>query len=144
VNRYLRWYSIVIWLGILVNAIFWVPALFAPPILINALGIEGGFWTMWLRNTGMLLILVALFNAAAALAPARYPLLSWLVVVARLIAASFFLQVWLFNPLHSSDRPEVFMWFFIVDASLGIIKGILLYLGLKNLGATQATTHRRF
>jgi hypothetical protein len=138
-NTYLRWYSRVVWFGILVNAIFWVPAWFAPPFLINSLGLDGNFFTIWLRNVGMLLVLVGIFNAAAALAPARYPLLSWSVIAARLIAASFFLEVWLFNSHRSSDRPEVFMWFFLVDASLGIIKGVLLYRGLAQLDATTAT-----
>ncbi len=130
-NTWLRAYSILVWLGILVNAIFWVPALFAPQVTIRVLALDPNFSTVWLRNTGMLLILVAIFNAGAARAPHQYPMFAWLVVVARLIAASFFLEIWLFDGLHSSDRPDVFMWFFLVDASFGTVKGVLLYLGLS-------------
>ena len=129
-NRYLTWFSLVVWVGILVNASFWVPALVAPNVVINTFNLDGDFWTIWLRNVGMLLLLVGLFNALAAVAPTRYPLLSWFVVLSRLIAASFFLEVWLFNSLHSSDRPEVFMFLFITDFTFGIVKGVLLNQGL--------------
>lgn len=132
-NAYTKGFSIAVWVGIVANALFWVPALVHPDTIINVLDIDEDFYTIWLRNVGMLLILVGLFNAAAALAPARYPLVSWLVVVARLIAASFFLEVYLFNSLHSSDNSDVFLWFFIVDGTFGIVKGILLYLGLRQL-----------
>ena len=132
-NGYTKAFSIVIWVGILANATFWVPALFHPETLSDILDIEPDIYTVWLRNVGMLLILVGIWNAAAALAPARYPLVSWFVVLARLIAASFFFEIWLFNSLNSSDRPEVFMWFFIGDGTFAIIKGILLYFGLRQI-----------
>lgn len=132
-NAYTKGFSIVVWIGIAANALFWVPALVHPDTMIKILDIDEDFYTIWLRNVGMLLILVAIFNAAAALAPGRYPLVSWLVVAARLIAASFFLEVYLFNSLHSSDHPEVFLWFFIADGTFGTVKGALLYLGLRQL-----------
>ena len=125
-NTYEKWFSGVVWIGILVNLTFWLPALVAPNVVINTFDIDEEFWTVWLRNVGMLLLLVALFNAAAALAPSRYPLVSWFVVLSRLIASAFFREVWLFNSLHSSDRPEVFMWLFITDFSFGVVKGVLL------------------
>ena len=133
-NKYLKWFSVVIWIGILVNATFWVPALFHPTTISDILDIEPDVHTVWLRNVGMLLILVGIWNAAAALAPSRYPLVSWFVVLARLIAASFFFEIWFFNTLNSSDRPEVFMWFFITDGTFGIAKGTLLYFGLRQSG----------
>jgi uncharacterized membrane protein len=139
-NPYLLWFSIVIWIGIAANALFWVPALVHPETISKVLDQDPNFQTIWLRNVGMLLILVAIFNAAAALAPARYPLVSWLVVAARFIAASFFLEVFLFNSLDSSDRPEVFLWFFIVDGSFGTVKGVLLYAGLRRVRSRAGST----
>jgi hypothetical protein len=79
------------------------------------------------------LLLVAIFNAAGAWRPHQFPLYAWMVVVARLIAGMFFLEVWLFNSFNSSDRPEIFMWFFLVDTTFGIVKGVFLYLGLRQL-----------
>ncbi len=142
-NKYEKWYSGVVWFGILVNLTFWLPALVAPNVVINTFNIEGDFWTIWLRNVGMLLLLVALFNAAAALAPSRYPLVSWFVVLSRLIASAFFLEVWLFNSLHSSDRPEVFMWLFITDFSFGAVKGVLLNLGLPQENRVNLTNLKK-
>ena len=83
-NRYRTGFSIVVWFGIFANALFWVPALVAPNIVINTFNIEGDFWTIWLRNVGMLLLLVGLFNAASALAPTRYPMVSGFIVLSRL------------------------------------------------------------
>ena len=125
-NTYEKWFGRVVWFGILVNLIFWLPALVAPSVVINIFNIEGGFWTVWLRNVGILLVVVALFNAAAAVAPLRYPLVSWFVVLARLLVSAFFLEIWLFDSLGSSDRPGVFMWLFITDFSFGVVKGVLL------------------
>lgn len=130
-NVYLKAFSALVWIGIVVNAVFWVPALFMPQVINNVFGFDPNFYPVWLRNVGMLLLLVAIFNGAAALDPLRYQLFAWLVVVARLIAASFFLEIWLLDHYTSSDRPNVFMWFFITDASFGIAKGAFLYLGLK-------------
>ena len=138
-NTYEKWFSGVIWIGILVNLTLWLPALVAPQMVITFFNIEGDFWTVWLRNVGMLLLLVALFNAAAALAPSRYPLLSWFVVLARLIAASFFLEIWLFNSLHSTDRPVVFMYMFFTDSSFGVLKGVLLYRALNEHNRVNLT-----
>jgi hypothetical protein len=130
-NLYLKAFSALVWIGIVVNAVFWVPALFAPQVINNVFNFDPNFYPVWLRNVGMLLLLVAIFNGAAALNPYRYQLFAWLVVAARLIAASFFLEIWLLDHYTSSDRPNVFMWFFITDASFGIAKGVFLYLGLK-------------
>jgi hypothetical protein len=134
-NIYLKAFSILVWVGILVNATFWVPALFATQVINNVFDFDPNFYPVWLRNVGMLLLLVAIFNGAAAISPQRYQLFAWLVVVARLIAASFFLEIWLLDHYTSSDRPDVFKWFFITDASFGIVKGITLYLGLRQSNA---------
>lgn len=129
-NGYLRWYGRVIWFGNAANAIFWVPALFFPDFISETLGHEMGFYTVWLRNVGMLLILVGIFNAIAAYVPDRAPVFAWAVALARLIASLFFLEVWLLNSHMSSDRPEVFMYFFLADFSFAVVKGVLLQLGL--------------
>jgi hypothetical protein len=134
-NVYLKAFSVLVWLGILVNATFWVPALFAPQVINNVFDFDPNFFPVWLRNVGMLLLLVAIFNGAAAINPQRYQLFAWLVVAARLIAALFFLEIWLLDHYTSSDRPDVFKWFFITDASFGIVKGITLYLGLRQANA---------
>ena len=130
-NVPLKGFRIMVVAGILVNAAFWGPALVAPQMINETFGFDPDYYTVWLRNVGMLLVLVAITNAAAALDPVRYRLFAWLVVAGRLIAASFFLEIWIFDTLGSSDRPDAFMWLFITDFSLGTIKGVLLYAGLR-------------
>ena len=130
-NTPLNGFRIMVGIGVLVNAGFWGPALFAPQTINNIFGFDPDYYTVWLRDVGMMLLIVSINNAAAAIAPSRYRLFAWLVVVGRFIAASFFLEIWIFDVLESSDKPNAFMWFFIIDASLGTIKGILLYAGLK-------------
>ncbi|WP_419863154.1 hypothetical protein [Candidatus Poriferisodalis sp.] len=124
-------FRIVVWLGVGVNAAFWAPALVAPQVINDIFGFEPDYYTVWLRNVGMVLLLVSITNAAAAVDPRRYQLFAWLVVVGRYIAALFFLEIWALDLLDSSDKPSAFMWFFITDASLGTISGILLYIGLR-------------
>ena len=135
-------FRIVVVLGVLTNAVFIVPALFAPQVINDLFGFDPDYSTVWLRNVGMVLLLVSITNAAAAIDPRRYELFAWLVVIGRYIAALFFLEIWLFDALGSSDKPDAFMWFFITDASLGTIKCVLLYLGLRRKVATEAA--RRF
>jgi hypothetical protein len=50
------------------------------------------------------------------------------------------LEIWVLDALGSSDKPNAFMWFFIIDASLGTIKGVLLYCGLKQRDAVASST----
>ena len=130
-NTPLNGFRIMVVIGFLVNAGFWGPALIAPQIINKLFSFNPDYYTVWLRNVGMVLLIVSINNIAAAVDPYRYQLFAWLVVAGRFIAASFFLEIWIFDVLESSDKPSSFMWFFITDASLGTIKGILLYAGLK-------------
>ena len=139
----LKGFRIVVFLGVLVNAAFWVPALFAPQVINDIFGFDSDYYTVWMRNVGMVLLLVSITNAAAAIDPRRYQLFAWLVVIGRYIAALFFLEIWMFDALDSSDKPNAFMWFFITDASLGTIKGVLLYFGLKQRDTVTFSTFNR-
>ena len=127
----LKAFRIVVFLGVLANAAFWVPALLAPQMINDIFGFDPDYYTVWLRNVGMVLLLVSITNAAAAVDPERYRMFAWLVVIGRYIAALFFLEIWIFDALGSSDKPDAFMWFFLTDASLGTITGFLLYFGLR-------------
>ena len=136
-NIPLNGFRVMVAIGVLANALFWGPALVAPHLINDTFGFDPNYYTVWLRNVGMVLLLVSITNAAAAIDPYRYQLFAWLVVVGRFIAASFFLEIWIFDSLGSSDKPDAFMWFFITDASLGAIKGTLLYYGIKRRGTAN-------
>ena len=137
-NAYAKWYSRVVWFGIAVNALFWIPALFAPSLINHLFNLDPAYYTVWLRNVGMLLILVGIFNALAAKDPARYPALSWGVVVARAIASLFFFEIWTINLWNSSDNPGVFGYLFLVDGMFALLKGILLRRALPESRGMQA------
>ena len=84
------------------------------------------------------------FNAiqvdyAPALAPDRYPAVSRIVVVGRLLAAAFWMQIFLFGSLlDPTETGNGFILFFIGDFTLGTVKAVLLYLGLRDtVGATS-------
>lgn len=49
-NKHLKAFTILAWIGVAVNLAFAVPAFFAPDFLIDRLGIDEGFETVWLRN----------------------------------------------------------------------------------------------
>ena len=129
-NSYLKWFARVVWFGISLNLTFAFTALYAPDILVKALRLQRLQSTIWLRNVGMLLVLVSMFNAGAAAAPTRYPLYSWFVPLARLIASSFFFRVSFFNPHRSSERPIALLPLCLVDGALGLVCATLLQLGL--------------
>ena len=137
-NAYLKWYSRLTWFGLTANTIFAAFALWAPSWLQKGMRLHPLFATVWLRNVGMLLLNVSIFNAGAALAPARYPLYSYLVSVARLIAGFFFFRVVVSNPEGSSDRPRAFVPLWLFDMSMGLACAVLLTLGLRRDARTAS------
>jgi hypothetical protein len=129
----LAWYRRIVWLGIGFNLWFAVTSLWAPARIHRFLKLRPLARTIWLRNVGMLLVLVSMFNAGAALDPMRYPLFSYMVAIARLIASFFFFRVAFQNPFHSSDRPRSFLLLAVFDGTFGVVCGGLLYRGLGGL-----------
>jgi hypothetical protein len=129
-NNYLRWYQRAVWFGIFANLAFCLTAWFAPERVLKAMGLQVTANNVWLRNVGMLLVNVSLFNAGAALAPLQYPAYSWFVALARLIAATFFFQVSLKNLQGCTERPRSFRALLAFDFSMAVICGTLLYKGL--------------
>jgi len=129
-NKYHQWFSRIVWVGIALNLSFALPALFSPDVIVNTLGIDPSFSTVWLRNAGLLLLIVCFFNVVAALDPIRHSAVAWIVVAGRLIAGTFFLEIFFFDGLESADQPNALVPFFLVDLSFGTITGVLLNLGL--------------
>ena len=108
-RRYLTWYCRAVWFGVVMNLWFCLTAWFAPERILRLMGLEQTTRNVWLRNVGMLLVNVSLFNAVAALDPTRYPLLSYSVAAARLIASLFFLMVSQLGMRSSTERPKAFV-----------------------------------
>jgi hypothetical protein len=130
-NVYLKWFSIVVGIGVFVNLWFAIPALFYPPPIIKILGIDPNFETLWLRDAGMLLLAGSLFHALTATAPHRYPAFAWLVVITRFFGVALWLEIFLFNVFDSTSRPDLVLPLLVLDTAFGIVQASLLYLGFR-------------
>ena len=104
-KAYLKWFSIVVWIGIVPNLYFAIPAFFVPSFIVNTLGLADGFETVWLRNAGLLILIISLYHALAALKPATYPIVGWLIITGRLLAAVYWLIVVL-SLWDTSSNPQ--------------------------------------
>src|ERR1700722_10617919 len=89
-NPYARWFSRVVWLGIIANFALALPTLFLPDEMLAMYSLPSASPSMWPSFAALLLILVSLFYIAAARKPLSYPLVSWLTVFSRLAGVMFF------------------------------------------------------
>jgi hypothetical protein len=123
-NCYATWFGRAVWLGILVNLSFAVPALFTPRAFAAVLGLGGlaPEAAVWLRNAGMLLVVLSVFHAAVARDPLGAVPFARRVVVGRLVAAAFWL--WL---VWGLGLPGVLWGFFAADLALGLVCAALLF-----------------
>ena len=133
-NKYLKWFSIVTWLGVPVNLYFAIPAFFVPSYLVDTLELGGDFETVWLRNAGLLIFIITAYHILAAIHPARYSAVAWMVVGGRLVAAVYWLIVAI-DLWSTSDNPDAFVPFLIGDLAFGLISAALLYFGLRKNNA---------
>ncbi|MBI1803214.1 MAG: hypothetical protein HY033_05545 [Ignavibacteriae bacterium] len=124
-NTYLKWFQRVVWVGIVVNLLFALPALLAPDVVLASLGLSGDFTTEWLRDSGMLVLSISLFYIPVAIEPIRFALYAWILIAARFIAGIFWIDV-----IMTSTHPAAFRPMLLTDLPLGIILAFLLSRGL--------------
>jgi len=137
-NKPLKWFCRVVWIGILVNLTVIIPAIAAPQILNITFGLGPDVSDVWLRNVGMLLVSICVFYAGAAHNPLRFPAYSWLVAISRLIAAVFWLYM-----LRVSSYPALMRQFFFADLAFGLVLSLLLQLGLPAENKVSAANLKR-
>jgi mono/diheme cytochrome c family protein len=124
-NKSLKWFGRIVWIGILLNFTIAIPAILSPRLLNITLGLTGEVSDVWLRNVGMLLISICIFYACAARNPLRYPAYTWLVAISRLIAAVFWLYM-----IRVTAYPALMRQFLFTDLAFGLVEGLFLQLGL--------------
>ncbi len=122
-NTYLKWFRLVVWLGILVNLSFAVPAVFAPSWLLTRMNLPLADQTIWLRDAGMLLFFLSTMYIPAARDPGRYTFNAVFAVIARLVFAVFWLV-----PVLGANAPLGYLFFGLVDLSFGLGQASLLLL----------------
>lgn len=86
-----RWFSRVVWAGIVANVSLAVPTLLAPEAILAFAKLPPATPPMWPRFAALLLILLSACYVPAGLDPRRYRAVAWLTVGARLAGAVFFL-----------------------------------------------------
>ncbi|HEV2382787.1 MAG TPA: hypothetical protein VG206_23730 [Terriglobia bacterium] len=116
-----RWFGRVVWIGILINLCFAIPAMFAPDMVLAGLDLPPDTSMLWLQNVGMLLLTLCIFYTPSAVVPSRHPTHTKLVVLSRWIAAVFW-----FVLLRQSVSVEVVRPLFFTDLTLGIVLLLLL------------------
>ncbi|QCX51894.1 c-type cytochrome [Ralstonia pseudosolanacearum] len=121
----IRWYQRFIWIGIAINLVFAIPALFWPDFLNATFGLPMQATYPWLQNAGMLLVGISLFYAPAGINALKYPVYAWLCVLSRLIAVVFWIYL-----INTSGYPEAFRPLMYSDGAMFLILGGLLYGGM--------------
>jgi len=121
-----KWFGRIVWLGILFNLCFAVPAIFAPDMVLASLDLPPDTSMLWLQNVGMLLLTLCLFYMPSAIAPGRFPVHTKLAVLARWIAAAFWILLLRQSAPAGVVRPLLF-----TDLALAIVLLLLLNSALE-------------
>ena len=116
-----KWFGRIVWIGILLNLCFAIPAMFAPDMFLAGLDQPPETSLLWLQNVGVLLLALCIFYTPSAVAPGRYPTHTKLVVLSRWISAVFWFVLWRQSAPAGVVRPLLF-----TDLTLGILLLLLL------------------
>jgi mono/diheme cytochrome c family protein len=136
-----KWFGRIVWIGILCNLCFALPAIFAPDMLLAGLDMPPETSLLWLQNVGMLLLTLCIFYAPSAVAPARHPTHTKLVVLARWIASVFWFILLrqsapanVVGPLLFADLTFAVLLLFLLNPALPPEKR----LSLRGMGSALA------
>jgi hypothetical protein len=111
-----KWFGRIVWLGIIFNLCFAIPAIFAPDMVLAGMDLPPAASMLWLQNAGMLLLTLCVLYTPSAIAAARFPVHTKLVVLARWIAAIFWFILLRQGAPGGVVRPLLF-----TDLSLAIV-----------------------
>lgn len=125
--RALFWFRALIGFGLVLNAVFFLPGLFAPRLLESWSDLGVTNTLHWLQNVSLLLIIVSAIYIPVMQDPFRYLFVSFLAVVGRFSAGVLFLFGVLFM-----DYPEGMMILALADLVLSSAQGVLLYRALQD------------
>ncbi len=121
-HRALAWFRGLVLLGLLLNAVFFLPGLFAPRTLEGWADLGVTNTVHWLQNVAMLLIIVTAMYIPVLRDPFRYLFISYLVVAGRFAAGSLFLfGVWFM------DYPDGMLVLGLTDVVLSIAQAYFLH-----------------
>jgi hypothetical protein len=113
-------------IGFIVNMVFAIPAFFAPRFLEMMFTVGTTDTTAWLRNVGILLMIISTMYIAVYLDTFRNIFVAYLSIGGRFAAGCFFLVGVLF-----ADYPSGFKLLAANDLVLSSIQAVLLYRVLR-------------
>ncbi|EGJ30336.1 MULTISPECIES: hypothetical protein [Moorena] len=127
-NTYAKWFGRVVWLGLIINVVFFViPLLFFPEVMLSLLKMQIPVPIIWVRAAGLLLLEISILYIPGAMDPYRYKATAWMsILVTRGGGATFFITAVL---LFGQDLG--FLSIALVDLVFAVIQGILLFLALQ-------------
>ncbi|MFK7943232.1 MAG: hypothetical protein AB8B85_10015 [Paracoccaceae bacterium] len=123
----LAWFRALVFLGLLLNAAFFLPGLFAPRLLESWFDFGITNTVHWLQNVSLLLIIVTAMYIPVMRDPFRYIFITYLVVGGRFAAGSLFLfGVWFM------DYPEGMLTLALGDLILSSVQAYMVYHMLRD------------
>src|SRR5205823_1609400 len=93
-NQPAVWFRRAVWVGVLIDWVLGLPAIFAPDAMLRLLGFSGAREPVWAAFASLLLVLNSLFYLTAANDPYGHRFNAWVAVLARLANALFFLLLY--------------------------------------------------
>jgi hypothetical protein len=128
-NKFIKWFNIVTFIGVLINIFgMALPFIFTPQWYLDFFNLPGGGGSViWMRQAGLLLFLISILYVAGGRDPIRYTWNAIFAVLVRMTIGSYWL--WL---VFIEGQTRSFLIFGIVDCVYAIFNGILLWLVLKN------------
>ena len=110
-----RWFSRVVWFGIVCNLALAVPTLLAPERAMTLTRMPPAWPLLWPQFSALLLILLSIFYVPAALDHTRYRMTAWCTVASRLAGVIFFVG---FQPAAYHMLGYFDLVFFVPEAVL--------------------------
>lgn len=125
--RALSFFRGLVFLGLLLNAAFFIPGLFAPRALEGWFDFGTTNTVHWLQNVSLLLIIVTAMYIPVMRDPFRYLFITYLVVGGRFAAGTLFLWgVWFM------DYPQGMLTLALGDLTLSSVQAYALYRVLQD------------
>ena len=87
------WASVVLWIGVPPNLYFAIPAFFFPHFIVKRTSLRPLVETVWLRNAGLLILIITAGHVVAAIDPERFQAVAWLTVGGRISAGIYWVIV---------------------------------------------------
>jgi len=125
-NPYLTYFKLTVYLGIIANVLFAIPAVFQPYWLLAYLHLPWVRESIWLRDAGGLLFFLTLMQWAAAHDPFRYKINAAVTVLGRVLFGVFWFWAVLF-----ADRPTSFLTLAVGESVLAVLQLVAYVLMMR-------------